>query len=40
MMSATGWYLLGCATGAFCMLVVCAFTAMTVWPDLKLMRRR
>ena len=38
-MSATHWYLLGCACGAGAALVVVAFCAMAVWPDLKLMRR-
>jgi hypothetical protein len=39
-MSATDWYLLGCASGAGITLAVCAFGAMAVWPDLKLMRTR
>lgn len=34
-MSATGWYLLGCATGAGAMLVACLFALVAIWPDLK-----
>jgi hypothetical protein len=34
-MSATHWYLLGCASGAGLMLIMCVFAAVAVWPDLK-----
>lgn len=39
-MTATHWYLLGCASGALSMLIVCLFAAVAVWPDLKQMRYR
>lgn len=34
-MSATGWYLLGCASGALFATVICVFALAAVWPDLK-----
>jgi len=38
-MSATHWYLLGCASGALAMLIVGAFALVSVWPDLKVRYR-
>lgn len=34
-MSATMWYLLGCGTGAGCMLIVILMGLVAVWPDIK-----
>lgn len=39
-MTATDWYLLGCASGAGFALLCGVFVVVAIWPDLKRMRTR